>query len=174
MTPNVPWWSSLPVGMRRTLWALTLVPPLLLIPGVALFVWWMGTNSPWGLPAFLAWFAAEWAVVVGLAARLHRQGKALAPPRRRSAEERRGDIRAALRFGATLFVFLAVYLAAIYAVVFGLWPLHESSEAGAIALNVILLVVMVGVPIVFYLAARALGLTQYGSGGSGDGASRPR
>ncbi len=130
-------------------------PPLVLI-----FLW---------TPIYLVWATSptelNLALLVAATAGLTSLGVALlvrlllilqkepAPPRPEKI-----SVRQVAKFGSALLVFGAVYLLAIYAVVFGLQPLDESSESGAIAATLILLAVMFGLPVVFYLGLRALGV----------------
>lgn len=152
-------WEDLPPEMRRTIWLASLVPAFLTVPGVLAIVWYEADPSGTNLAAIVAWVSVEIAVVGAFGLRLRRQGavwrKEQGP---QPMIEGRDRLRVALRQGAALLGLLGLELVAIYAVVFGLSPLFASSEAGAIAVNVILLAVIFGLPIAYYLALKALGI----------------
>ncbi len=148
-------WQRLSPRARRAILLTSFGPPLVLI-----FVW---------TPFYLMWAAdpteLHLALLVAATAGLTLLGVALLVRlllilRRESAPPKpeKVSVHQLAKFGLALLVFGAVYLLAIYAVVFGLQPLDASSESGAIAATLILLAVMFGLPVAFYFGLKALGV----------------
>ncbi len=148
-------WQRLSARARRATLLTSFGPPLVLV-----FVW---------TPIYLVWTAdpteLNLALLVAATAGLTLLGLALmvrlllilrrepAPPK-----PQRMGVRQLAKLGLVLLVFGAAYLLTIYAVAFGLQPLDESSESGAIAVTLILLAVMFGFPVAFYFGIKALGV----------------
>ena len=154
-------WERLSPRARRAILVTSFAPPLVLIfVFTPLYLRYVGDPTDLNLALLVAASVGLFAVGIGLILRLllilrHEP----APPRR----PRIGG-RQMAKIGVALLGFMVVYLLAIYAVVFGLWPLHESSGSGAIAVNLILLAVMFGTPVAFYFGLRALGINDNWTG----------
>ncbi len=154
MSDSAPW-QRLSPRARRAILLTSFGPPLVLV-----FVWtpiyviWAADPTELNLAWLVAATAGLTSLGLALAVRLLLiLRKEPAPPR-----PQRVSARQLAKFGLALIGFGAIYLLAIYAVVFGLWPLHESSGSGAIAVTLILLAVMFALPIAFYLGLKALGV----------------
>lgn len=139
---------------RRAILITSFLPPIVLIfVFTPVYLLYLGDPSNVNLALLVAASVGLSSLGIGMLARLLLiLRNEPAPP-----TPQRFGLRQIAKFGAALVGFLVVYLLAIYGVVFGLWPLHESSGSGATAMNLILLAVMIGLPIAFYLVLTALG-----------------
>ncbi len=154
MSDSAPW-QRLSPRARRAIHLTSFGPPLVLaFVWTPIYLWWAADPTELNLGWLVAATAGLTSLGVVLAVRLLLiLRKEPAPPK-----PQRVNARQLAKFGLALIGLGAIYLLAIYAVVFGLWPLHESSESGAIAVTLILLAVMFALPIAFYFGLGALGV----------------
>lgn len=143
-------WERLSPRARRAVLLTSIVPPVLtIVVVVPVLVLYLRDPTEPGLAFLVAVLAVTYAITLGLAVRLSRILKRENP----ASVTKPVGVASFASYALHLLVFAAIYVSAIYVVVF--LPVGDSTE-GRVALNVVLLAVMAGLPILYYLAARAL------------------
>ncbi len=155
LSEAAPWQRMSPRARRAILLTSFLPPAFVVFIFTPAYLLYLGHPTEANLALLVTASVALFAVAIGLILRTLRILRHEPPPPR----QERPPFTRLVRFAAVLLAFGAAYLGALIAVAFGLQALDESSEAGAIATTLILLAVMFGVPIAFYVALKALGFT---------------